>query len=514
MAGGSPVWLMAGMFFLPGCTLGPDYSSPETATPTTWFTARPEQAAISSRTVSDPIDPAWWQLFGDPQLTGLVERVAGANLDVRLAAIRIEESRAERGIVAAAQFPMINGNASYVRQQASNRGVFSKLGSNAVGATAANGTPGGAGAITGTQIAPFSAYQYGLDASWELDLWGRVRRAVESSDASITASQEALRGALLSSLAEVARDYMELRGAQLRLQIARDNLKTAKDSQGIVAQRAVGGLATDLDAANAAAQVSTVAAEIPSIEREEAHLMNALGLLLGEPPQALRAELATRKPIPPVPPQVPVGFPSELARRRPDIRQADANLHSAIADIGVAEANFYPSLTLNGSVGIQSLKVQSLWNWNAGQYALGPTLNIPIFEGGRLKAQLELRKSQQREAAVQYQKTVLGAWTEVDDALTAYEAEQRRREQLIEAVKQNRRALGLAQNRYQAGISDFIEVLDAQRSQLVTEQLLAISTTNVSGNLVALYKALGGGWETDLPLSETDKPADANGENR
>jgi NodT family efflux transporter outer membrane factor (OMF) lipoprotein len=231
--------------------------------------------------------------------------------------------------------------------------------------------------------------------------------------------------------------------------------------------------------------------------------MNALGRVLGEPPQSLRAELETPKPIPPVPPEIPVGFPSELAQRRPDIRQADANLHSATADIGVAEANFYPSVTLNGSIGIQALRTQSLWNWNAQQYAIGPSLNIPIFEGGRLKSQLALRKAQQRESAVKYQQTVLTAWNEVDDALSAYEFEQRRRAQLMEAVKQNRRALALAQNRYKEGISDFIEVLDAQRQQLATEQLLAISTTNVSGNLVALYKALGGGWEPDLPVGAT-----------
>jgi NodT family efflux transporter outer membrane factor (OMF) lipoprotein len=496
--------VVTGIVLIAGCTLGPDYKSPDDATPGSWFSARPKQPETPSRTVSEPIDPAWWQLFGDPQLTALVQRVAGANLDVRLAAIRIEESRAERGVVAAAQFPTIEGNASYVRQQASNRGIFTRLGSNAAGSgRVANGTVGGAGAISGVKIEPFEAYQYGLDASWELDLWGRVRRAVESSDASITASQEALRGALLSSLAEVARDYMELRGAQLRLQIARDNLKTSRQSQGIVAQRAAGGLATDLDAANAAAQVSTVAADIPRIEQEEARLMNALGLLLGEPPQSLRAELETPKPIPPVPPEIPVGFPSELAQRRPDIRQADANLHSATADIGVAEANFYPSVTLNGSIGIQALRTQSLWNWNAQQYAIGPSLNIPIFEGGRLKSQLALRKAQQRESAVKYQQTVLTAWNEVDDALSAYEFEQRRRAQLMEAVKQNRRALALAQNRYKEGISDFIEVLDAQRQQLATEQLLAISTTNVSGNLVALYKALGGGWEPDLPVGAT-----------
>ena len=499
-----PVALLTGSLLIASCTLGPNFNSAVNATPVSWFTDRPRQDATPSQTVSEPIDPAWWRLFGDPQLTALVERVAAANLDVRLAAIRIDQSRAERGVVASAQFPTINGNASYVRQLASNRGVFTRLGANAVGATAANGTAGGAGGIKGGQIAAFEAYQYGLDASWEVDLWGRVRRAVEASDASITASEEALRGALLSSLAEVARDYMELRGAQWRLQIARENLKTARQSQTIVAQRAAGGLATDLDASTAAAQVSTVAAEIPRIEQEEARLMNALGLLLGEPPQTLRAELETRKPIPPVPPAVPVGFPSELARRRPDIRQADANLHAATADIGVAEANFYPSLTLNGSVGIQALRTKSLWNLNAGQYAFGPTLTIPIFEGGRLKSQLALRRAQQREAAVKYQQTVLTAWTEVDDALTAYAFEQRRREQLIQAVKHNRRALLLAQDRYKAGVSDFIEVLDAQRSQLFTEQLLAISTANVSGNLVALYKALGGGWETDLPVASND----------
>ena len=501
----APRVLLTVMLLMTGCTLGPDFVSPSAVTPVSWFTGRPKPVATPSRIVSDPIDLAWWRLFDDPQLDRLIERVAGANLDVRLAAIRIDQSRAERGIVASAQYPGLNANASYVRQLASNRGVFTRLGGNAVGATAANGTPGGAGAISGRAIQGFEAYQYGLDASWELDLWGKVRRAVESSDASLAASEEALRGALRSSLAEVARDYMELRGAQLRLAIARDNLKTARQSQAIVAQRAAGGLTTDLDVANAAAQVSTVAAEIPRIEQEEAHLMNALGLLLGEPPQALRAELATARPIPPVPPLVPVGLPSELAQRRPDIRQADANLHAATADIGVAEANFYPSVSLNGSVGIQTLRTQNLWNWNAQQYAFGPTLTIPIFEGGKLKSQLELRRAQQREAAVKYQQVVLSAWTEVDDALTAYEFEQRRREQLIEAVKQNRRALSLAQSRYKEGVTNFIEVLDAQRSQLSNEQLLAISTTNVSGNLVALYKALGGGWEPELPVSGPDE---------
>jgi outer membrane protein TolC len=282
---------MSSLLLLGGCTVGPDFTNPDWASPASWFTERAKPAPTPSRVVSEPVDPAWWNLFNDKTLTALEARVAAQNLDVQVAAIRLAESRAERGVVGAAQFPTVNGNASYVRQLASNRGVFTKLGNNAVGATAANGTGTGAGAITGVRIEPFEAYQYGFDASWELDLWGKVRRSVESADSSMDASAEEQRAVLLSNLAEVARDYMELRGAQARLQIARDNLKTAQDNQRLVRQRAEGGMTTDLDVANASAQVATTAAEIPSLEQQEAQLINALSLLLGQPPQALAAEL-------------------------------------------------------------------------------------------------------------------------------------------------------------------------------------------------------------------------------
>jgi NodT family efflux transporter outer membrane factor (OMF) lipoprotein len=194
-----------------------------------------------------------------------------------------------------------------------------------------------------------------------------------------------------------------------------------------------------------------------------------------------------------------VGLPSELARRRPDIRQAEAQLHAATADIGVAVANFYPSVTLTGSVGLQSLQPWQMFNLNARNYAVGPGVTIPIFEGGQLKATLFLRKAQQQEAAINYQKIVLNAWHEVDNALTAYRTEQTRRDQLVQAVAQNQRALSLAQSRYQEGVADFLQVLTAQQNLLSTQQQLALATTNVSANLVAVYKALGGGWETQMP---------------
>ncbi len=342
---------------------------------------------------------------------------------------------------------------------------------------------------------PSISSRYGFDASWEPDIWGRVRRSIESSNASVEAAEWAGRSVLLSALAEVARDYVTLRGTQEQLRIARENLHTAEQSLALTRERAQAGVTTDLDVANAAAQVRITAAQIPSLAAQEQELVNALGLLLGQAPGALAAELETSRPVPPVPPRVPVGIPSELTRRRPDIRQAEAQLHAATADVGVATANFYPSITLSASFGLQSLQFANLFKWDARQYAAGPGLNIPIFQGGQLRYTLQLRKAAQREAAINFQRTVLSAWNDVDNALTAFREEQLRRDQLIGAVEQNRRALALAQSRYQEGVADFLQVLVAQQSLLAAQQQLASSTTAVSTDLVALYKALGGGWE-------------------
>jgi NodT family efflux transporter outer membrane factor (OMF) lipoprotein len=482
-----------------GCTVGPDYSAADSASPSSWFSSKKAKPAPHlSYAVAQPIDPNWWTIFHDPQLTSLEQRVASENLDVKVAAVRFAESRAQLANARSALFPTLNGNASYERQKPSNTGEFAAVPS-AIGANGAFGNT--TGAISSTGISAFDLYQAGFDASWEVDLWGGVRRSVESATASSQAAEEARRAALLSNLAEVARDYVQLRGTQAQLQIARDNVHTAQESLRLTQQRAEGGVTTDLDVANASAQLRSTTAQIPSLEQQVSQLINALSFLLGQPPQALADELEKSKPVPPIPPTVPVGLPSELARRRPDIRQAEAQLHAATADIGVAQADFYPTLTLNGSVGLQSLQFAHVFDLNSRNWTLGPGLTIPIFQGGQLRAQLQLREAQQQEAAINYQKTVLQAWHEVDNAMTAYRTEQERRQELVQAVAQNRRALGLAQSRYQQGVSDFLTVLDAERSLLATQQQLADSTTTVSANLVALYKSLGGGWETDLPVA-------------
>jgi NodT family efflux transporter outer membrane factor (OMF) lipoprotein len=484
------------LLLLGGCTtLGPNFTAPGWGGPGSWFGGSKPRAPVSE-TVEAPVDPNWWTLFKDPTLTALEQRVANENLDVRVAALRIDESRAQYDSAVAAGVPSINGNTSYTRQKASNVGVFANA-PNPLGASGISGST--AGGLGSRHLNSFDAFQIGFTSSWELDLWGQIRRSVESAGATIQASEDTRRGVLLTNLAEVARDYITLRGVQTELRIARDNVQIAQDSLKLTQQRAAGGVTTTLDVANAQAQLSTTLAQIPALEQQEAQLINALSLLLGMPPNGLRAQLQTPGMVPPVPPRVPVGLPSELARRRPDVRAAEARLHAATANIGVATAAFYPSVTLSGSTGLQSIQFGPLFGLNARQFALGPTVSVPIFDGGQLKATLHLSEAQQKEAAITYQQTVLTALHEVDNALTAYRSEQARRQQLIDAVDQSRRALDLAKARYAQGVTDFLTVLDAQRTLLVNELLLSDSTTTVSNNLVALYKALGGGWESDLP---------------
>jgi NodT family efflux transporter outer membrane factor (OMF) lipoprotein len=500
------------------CSVGPDWQPVHSWSPTSWFASRPKPAVPPATSASQPaeapIDPNWWTLFNDPELTSLEQRVAAANLNVRLYTIRLAESRSQRSITGADQFPTLQADGSYTRERISQKGVLGLFGGSSGGSSfgsngsSANGTSGRSGAIPnsaagGKVIPPFNLWQGGFDASWELDLWGRVRREVESADASVEASQDNRRNALLSVLAEVARDYVQLRGLQTQLQIADDNIHTAQQSLDLTQARYRGGLTTDLDVANAAANLATDQAQVPQLEQQIDEQINALSFLLGEAPQALRAELVVPGAVPPVPPRVPVGVPAELARRRPDIRQAEAQLHAATADIGVAIGDFYPKITLDGSLGLQALQFKDLGNWASRQYGLGPTISIPIFEGGRLRATLQLRKVEQQEAALNYQQTVLQAWHDVDNALTAYASEQRRRDSLAESVTQNKRAVNLAQQRYTQGVADFLNVLDAERSLLSAQLQLADSTTTVSENLVQLYKALGGGWETTFPLAAT-----------
>ena len=490
---------------LAGCVVGPNFVPPDPGLPATSFfaTARhePTQRHASTSAPLAPLDPDWWAIFHDQRLTALERRVAEANLDVKTATLRLAESRFERNAAASAQLPGLNGNTSYEREKPSKNGLLGLFGQGAGGQSAGGSFGSGTGGIPGNLTAPFSLWQYGFDAAWELDLWGKIRRQVESANAQVEVAAEQRRGVLITSLAEVARDYMQLRGVQMQIKIAKDNLETARQILNVSRTRSESGLTTGLDVENAAAQVEAVRAQLPDLQRQQSEAINALSFLLGEAPGALAGILVTPHALPPTPPCLPLGIPSELARRRPDIRQAEAQLHAATANIGVAIGDFYPSVKLNGSVGFQALDLKNLWKGSSLQYALGPNVTLPIFEGGRLKATLAMRTAQQRAAAIAYHETVLKAWHDVVNALVAYRTEKERHLHLRAQAVHARAALGLARDRYKNGVAQFITVLDAERTLLQAEQQEATSETTVAIDLVALYKALGGGWETTFPTA-------------
>jgi NodT family efflux transporter outer membrane factor (OMF) lipoprotein len=469
------------------CMVGPDFVKPDPNLPEVSFYGDGGKATPSVK-VPAPTDPIWWNVFRDPVLTGLEQRVATANLDVRTATLRLAESRFQRGVVAAAEFPSINGDAKYTREQYSQNGIVSLL------TPLLGPAPSG-----GFALGPINEYNTGFDASWELDLWGKVRRQVESSDAQVDQAADQRRDALVSSLAELARDYLQLRGVQTQIKIADDNLKVDRDILQVVQERQQRGVQNGLDAENAAAQVEAVRAQIPQLQQQESEYINALSLLLDQPPGTLRSELGSRSVVYTGPPRIPLGIPSELARRRPDVRAAEDQLHATTATIGVAVGDFYPSVQLNGTVGFDALDINNLYKANSLQYMVGPSVSLPIFAGGRLRSTLELRETQQQEAAISYRKTVLQAWHDVVNALVAHRLEQSRRGRLRSQAEHSRAALGLARDRYNQGLVDFLTVLDAERSLLQAEQQYATSTTNVSLDLVRLFKALGGGWETTFP---------------
>ena len=398
------------------------------------------------------------------------------NLDLKSAAERILQARAVRRVARSQGLPRLDGNGRYVRERESRNGLTSLV-------EPAPGAP-----------LEFDLAQPMLAASWELDLFGRVRRAVESADAQEQAQVEARRGLALAALGDLAQSYLQLRGLQARQAVVEAVIRQADLRRKLVRDRFRDGVATLADVAQADAQAAAVAEGLPDLRDGQARAINALGLLLAEPPRALEAELKPRKDQPLAPPDVPTGLPSELLRRRPDIREAEARLHAATAQTGVAVADFFPQVTLNGVFGFESLGTDHLFDWASRMFVIGPTVTAPIFEGGRLKGVLELRRAAEREAALQYRATVLRAWREVDDALTAYAEVQHRRGDIVHTVQADRLALEVSERRYRDGVDTLIDVTVAQADLLRAEDGLAQSQTDVTLRLVDLYRALGGGW--------------------
>ena len=479
------VLLVAAALATASCTVGPDFHEPAVLAPGTWGTQR---ADVRSVTVSGAVDPRWWERFGDRELDTLVARLARQNLDLQEAAERIQQGRAEVKVAASQGLPNVDYTPKYTLTRQSPNGFLELV----------QPEPG----------APlqYDLYDNTLSPSWELDLFGRVRREVEAQRANTEAAFEARNEVALSAIADLAADYMRLRGVQAREAITRRNLALVRHSSDLVRNQRANGVATVLDVAQADAETATIAATLPAYTTQEAALINAIGLLLAEPPRALEAELTPVLAIPVTPVTVPVGLPGDLVRRRPDIRRAEAELHEATAQTGVAVANFYPEVTLSGTLGLEGLKPGNAFSLPDRAFSLGPTLDLPLFKGGRLTGELRLRKSEQREAALKLHQAVLQAWTDVDNAMTAFAQAQAARAQTARAAASDQNALGAANQQFQQGQVDFLNVISAQNALLQAQGALAESDTEIDTDLVALYRALGGGWDQEaLPTGVKQK---------
>jgi outer membrane protein, multidrug efflux system len=470
------------------CKLGPNYTRPDLQVPDQWSaeSQRAFDRSLASRALPEPPSATpWWKIFGDPTLDRLMDSAVRQNLDVRQAALRIAESRAQRDVIAAALYPSLSGSGLGARTRMSENGIASAL---------SGGTAGGA--ATSAPPSWFNFFQVGFDATWELDLFGRVRRGVEAADANVRSAEAARSDAIVSLTAEIARTYFTLRGAERQRNIALADVKTQERLQSLVASRNHAGFAPDSDVAAQHTQLSAARANIPQFEATIAQSHNRLALLLALPPGAVTDGIPSAE-LPELPPEVPVGLPGDLLRRRPDIREGEANLAAATARVGVAEASLFPSVTLGATAGLQSNATSTLFDWASRFVAGGADISVPIFTGGRLSGQVRIANLQQQEAVLTYRQTVLTAFHDVDNALIAYAADEQRARDVAQQLKDAGRSRDLAESRYKSGLSAYVEVLDAERQAHQAAQDLAQVIVTASTDLVALFKALGGGWDSD-----------------
>jgi outer membrane protein, multidrug efflux system len=460
------------IFLIAGCSVGPNYKKPDIAVADGWSEA--PQTGIDTR--SAPLSK-WWTEFNDPLLNALVERAVQSNLDIRLAEARIRESRALRAVTASDAWPRLETSGSYRRSRSSENAFVSGEG--------------------GDSFLGGDLFRAGFDSSWEVDVFGGVRRSIEAADANVAASIEERRNALVTLLGDVAKNYIDLRGFQRRLAVARSNLQAQQETLDLTKVRFEAGLSSDFEVAQAEGQVNTTAAQIPALESALKGTVHRLDVLLGQQPGALWTEVSNEAPIPALPPQAHVGLPAELLRRRPDIRRAERLLASTTAQVGAATADLYPRFSLIGAFGFQSISASDLISAPSRFWSIGPRIFWPVFDAGRIRANIEVRNAQQEQALTLYEKTILVAFEDVENSLVNYAREQVRYRALIDAVAANRRAMQMANELYTRGLVDFLNVLESQRSLYASESELAQSEMVMASNLVALYKALGGGWETD-----------------
>ncbi|WP_414500247.1 efflux transporter outer membrane subunit [Zymobacter sp. IVIA_12111.31 C1] len=475
-----------------GCvTVGPDFKAPSTTAPTDWQ-ARPATAPALSRSlaVSDAALPqAWWQVFNDPTLDALQERALRASPDLCTALLRFAESRQQRAIAASQAAPDVS-----MRAQASRQRLYTdQKARQRIGEALGNGS-------TELDVLddPFSLYQGGFDMSWELDLWGRVRRSIESADASIQAAGAEWRNAQLMLSSELARAYFELRQLQRQHALLNRNIALNQTLLDLQQAQARNGVTNDDPVLAQAQQRDELQGQEVALQAQQAALINQIGRLTGDQPGALNTLLAPlpttdATPVSPILPTLALGNPADLLRRRPDVQAAEARLHAATAEIGVATADLYPRITLGASASYQTLDSRSLGSWDSHLWQVGPSLSLPIFDRGRRRATVELKRMDQQVAAVAWQQAVLNAWQEVDDALNDQAAERQRNQYLRTREAASREQLTFARTRAANGLVSGIDVLQAELRWRQTQDALVQSDSRLETSLVRLFKAVRGG---------------------
>ena len=461
--------LVAISFFLQaGCApVGPNYMAPETKAPEAWHTEL--QQGLSEEDLDIKQLATWWTIFDDPVMTELIEQAVKSNLDLKRAEARLREARARRGISETGLFPGVDASGSASRSQGSKNS--------------------GAGTTR-------SYYAIAFDASWELDIFGGVRRSVEAADAELDASRENLREVLISLTAEVALNYLDIRTTQKRLVVAQKNIDALQEAFEFINWRNQAGLSNALELQQARYNLESTRAQLPLLRQILEEAKNRMAVLVGEIPGTVHGVLEKQQPIPNIPPTVAVGVPAETLRQRPDIRKAERTLAAQTARIGEATADLYPKFRLSGSIGLEALEASKLFQSGSEFWNIIPGFSWNIFDAGAIRKNIEVQNAIQEQYLYEYESTVLNALEEVENILNDYAEQQLRRERLAEAADAARQAEQLAGQQYTAGLTDFTTVLDAQRSLLSFDDQLAESDGNVTANLIRLYKALGGGWRS------------------
>ncbi|MBI5505434.1 MAG: efflux transporter outer membrane subunit [Deltaproteobacteria bacterium] len=476
-----------------GCAVGPDYQRPQIDSPAAWTAGTSEQAPRGGEAAGAQHDAAlqqsWWRGFCDDDLAALVERAVRATPRAREAAARVREARALRAVAGAGLWPKLDATASYSNSRMSEHGFLEGFGT---------GTNTGGGTLPGAVLPGQSIdlYQTGFDAQWEVDLFGHVRRSVQAANAELQAAEAAYGDALLSLAAETAREVITLRTLDARLAIAKHNMAAQADTLSVIRQRHDAGVSSELDVARAQARLAATEADVPALRSRRSATMHRLEVLVAADSGALDRQFEAAHEVPTPPRLVEAGLPSQLLLRRPDLGRAERELAAATARIGVARAELLPRFSLSGSFGFQSQQTGNLLTSDSRFWLVGPGMRWPIFDAGRLLANVEVHSARTEQAAARYEDAVRRALADVETALTALGSERERTEALGRAAEAEKRGADLARELFAGGVVEFLQVLDAERSLYYAEDALASSRGAVAEDAVALYKALAGGWPT------------------